>query len=122
MIAKLSMLLGVIGSFAAAVEPVTLSDQDLFGWFVRLILAGLIGLGGWVLRDAAKTLKETHTKLASVEARLASHDVMFEHWLDDLVERGDDQEAMQNPGRRKSDKVLLQLIEARNQGDEGRRR
>jgi hypothetical protein len=90
-------------------------DGDLVAWFIRMVLAALIALGGWVIRDAAKTLKETHLEQATIKARLDAHDVMFEAWLTEMVERGEPATEVGhiNKGRRKSDEVIRQLLERR---------
>lgn len=114
----LPMLAGVIG---AAATPGMISTDEIVGWVIRAVLGGLIAIGAWILRDAAKTLKETHADMAAVKASVAAHQIMFEHWLDGLVE-GQELPNEMNPGRRKSDEVLRALIEQRKPTPSQRRK
>jgi hypothetical protein len=81
------------------------------------MIRGIITLGlasvAYLVRDSFKMLKETKKEViearrefASVMATVAAHQIMFEHWLDDLS-KGD----LDNPGRRKSDEILRRILE-----------
>lgn len=114
----LPMVAGLLG---AAATPGMIATDEIVGWVIRAVLGGLIAVGAWILRDAAKTLKETHADMAAVKASVAAHQIMFEHWLDGLVDRGDLPNEM-NPGRRKSDAILRELIEQRSANPSKRRK
>lgn len=113
MLIKASTAIGVSAALLSGAQPSSsLSNDDLLGWTVRAMLAAFIALGGYLLRDAAKTLKETHSSMLVMKTKLDGHDVMFEHWLDELIANGQ-HEQISNLGRRSSDELLRKLIAER---------
>lgn len=118
---KMTLMPFGMGVLATLADPGVIATDAIVGWIIRAILGALIAVGAWILRDAAKTLKETHAEQAALKAIVASHQVMFEHWLDSLVEhKGEEAPGMINPGRRKSDAILRDLIESRQQNPKRR--
>lgn len=114
--------LGVAGlaGLAEMLQPIvgtTATDQNV-AWLMR----GLLGLGllacAYLLRDAANTMKETKKQVADLIVVVATHNIMFEHWVDNL---GNDD--IDNPGRRKSDSLIRQMIatQAAQQQKKGKR-
>lgn len=114
-----------IGSvFSAASILIDNSADGLPIWVWRAFITALLGLLIWfaknaldsakaanVLRD--KRISDCDEKYIVLLKMTAAHDVMYEIWLDDLVES----EHHPSNGKRKTDQIhrlITQIAEARN--------
>lgn len=93
--------------FAAFQDPTIGSAQETVVWLIRAILALGLGACAYLLREAATTMKDTKTQVAQLAITVATHQIMFEHWIDTLSDAGIDPT---NPGRRMSDKLIKEII------------
>lgn len=83
-------------------------DSTLVGWTVRCVLGLAMAAVAYLLNDTMKTIKATKKMVNDHSLKLAVHDVMYEQWLNDLM----DNELPNHPTRRRSDIVLKAVAEA----------
>lgn len=83
--------------------------QETVSWLIRAILALGLGACAYLLREAATTMKETKADVAKLAVTVATHQIMFEHWIDSLASSDAPADA-ENPGRRLSDKIIKEIV------------
>lgn len=105
------MMIKVVYSAAAMLiilqpEKVVSPTDEAVGWIIRgIITLGLLACA-YLLREAANTMKSTKDEVGKLAIQVATHQVMFEHWLATLTEA----DIPDTPARRITDKILADII------------
>lgn len=97
-------------AFIGILQPENIVSQNAeatVAWLVRGILAIGLAACAYLLREAAMTMKATKTQVESLAVTVATHQIMFEHWITNLTDDPD------NPGRRLSDKIIKDIVAVR---------
>lgn len=109
------MLLAVLGVLLDPI-PAHGSTEEIVSWIVKGIMSIGVAAIAYLVRDAAKTLRQTQKditdtrrEVASMSSTVAAHQIMFEHWFGNLTS----QDFAATPGRRASDQIIRELLEQR---------
>lgn len=89
--------------FVLAVEPAMQPQPDRLDWLLKVVLGVLLAVVGYFLKQTGDDLKSSKGQLAKHSEILAAHAVMFEVWLDEIVQSDEEP----HPTRRQTDQLKL---------------